>query len=261
MGFTTDRLLLLVVVAACSSPQQVQSVPVTKPRLVAHRGASHDYPENTMAAFRRAFELGCESIELDVHLSKDGTPVVIHDASTKRVAGVDRAVADQTLQELQALDAGRGERIPSLAAVLAATPAGRTVFVELKSGPDTVPVVAKVVSSSHAKVALQSFDADTLAALSKALPNALAFWTVDPPVENDRPLPYRREVIDEAKRRGFHGLALFHGSVDDAFVATVREANLELDVWTVNDAALIEAWLAKANVRWIETDRPELVIR
>ena len=213
-------------------------------------------PENTLAAFRRAWELGVEAVELDVHVSKDGEVVVIHDATTKRIMGVDRAVADQTLAELRLLDAGNRERIPTLAEALATIPSGRTLFVEIKTAPSTAAAIGRVIGNRK-DVALQAFDPDALAALHAAT-GAPAFWTVDPPTQNDEPLPYKLEVIEEAKRRGFAGIALFHGSVTPSFVAVAREAGLLVDVWTINEAGLLAEWLAR-DVRWVETDRPELV--
>ncbi|MDQ3340852.1 MAG: hypothetical protein M4D80_37315 [Myxococcota bacterium] len=253
MGFTRFLAIVLVALVSCSSspaPAQMPTPP-TRPRIVAHRGASHDHPENTLAAFRAAWVLGVEAVELDVHVSKDGEVVVIHDDSTKRTFGVDRKVVDQTAAELATLG------VPTLAEVLATVPAGRTLFVEIKTRADTVPPIARVIGDRR-DVALQGFDPDVLAALAKALPNAPAYWTVDPPTENDRPLPYAMTVIDEAKRRGFAGLALFHGSVTPSFVTLARDAGLLVDVWTINDAATLEEW-TRRDVRWIETDRPDLV--
>ena len=253
---------------SCSGSRSSTSA-ISRPRIVAHRGASVDAPENTLAAFRRAFALGAEAIELDVRLSKDGQVVVIHDDTTRRTAGVDRAVADQTLAELRALDAGSwrgktfaGERIPTLAEVLAVVPKGGTVFVELKSGPETADAVAKVIRTAAieqrgAHVALQAYDAATLSALASALPDAPAYWTVDPPTADGRLLPYEPSVIDEAVKRRFAGLALDVRGVTDDFLAAAKRAGLEMDVWTLNDAALLRTWLGK-DVRWIETDRPDL---
>ena len=73
--------------------------------IIAHRGLSGIYPENTMLAFRKAIEAGCDGIELDVHLSKDGELVVIHDEKVDRTTDGRGAVKDFTLQELRALDA------------------------------------------------------------------------------------------------------------------------------------------------------------
>ena len=270
--------------AACSSPTSsssqapaVTATPtttepaITRRRVVAHRGASIEAPENTLAAFRRAWELGAEGIELDVRLSADGAVVVIHDASTKRVGGVDRAVAHQSLAELRALDVGgwksdryMGERIPTLAEVLATVPRGGTVFVEIKSEPATAPAVARVIrehdpAARGGAVALQAYDPAALAALAGELPGVAAYWTVDPPTDaGGAPLPYRVELVADAAARELAGLALDYRFVSDELLAAARAAGIAMDVWTVNDPDAMAAWLAKADVRFIETDRPEI---
>ncbi len=240
----------------------------SRPRIVAHRGASWDAPENTLAAFRRAWALGAEAVELDVRVTGDGEVVVIHDASTKRTTGEDLVVAEHTAAELGALDAGRwkgaqfaNERIPTLREALATIPPGRAMFVEIKSEISTVPSVANAIregTPTSATILLQGYDPDSLAALATALPDAAAYWTVDPPLDGARHvLPYDRALIDEARRRGFAGLALQHDAVDAAFLAAARAAGLLVDVWTINDASVLGTWTAR-DARWIETDRPDL---
>jgi glycerophosphoryl diester phosphodiesterase len=241
-----------------------------RPRIVAHRGASAEMPENTMAAFRRAWDLGVEGIELDVRLSSDGQVVVIHDATTARTAGVDKAVDAQTLAELLALDAGAwkgprfaGERIPTLVEVLASVPKGGTVFVELKSAVETAPAVAQVIRDADpartgGHVALQAYDPFALAALASALPGVPAYWTIDAPTDAaGAPTYYPTTIIDDAVGRRFAGLALDVRGVDEAFLSAAKSAGLLVDVWTLNSAPLITEWLGQ-DVRWIETDKPEL---
>ncbi|MBQ5357334.1 MAG: glycerophosphodiester phosphodiesterase, partial [Oscillospiraceae bacterium] len=75
-------------------------------KIYAHRGFSEKYPENTMLAFRKAAELGVEGLEIDVHLTKDGELVVMHDENTVRTTGVNALIKDLTLEEFKALDAG-----------------------------------------------------------------------------------------------------------------------------------------------------------
>src|SRR5512143_199880 len=96
-----------------------------RPLILAHRGASRRAPENTMAAFRLAAELGADGVELDVQLSKDGEVVVMHDSRVDRTTDGHGRIRDLPLAELRALDAGgwyapefAGERIPTLAEVL-----------------------------------------------------------------------------------------------------------------------------------------------
>src|SRR5690606_25135252 len=99
--------------------------------VIAHRGASHDAPENTLAAVNLAWEMGADAVEFDVHLTSDGHLVSIHDKDTKRVAGTKKVVAETTLAEVQELDVGTwkdgafaGETSPSIDAVLATIPTG-----------------------------------------------------------------------------------------------------------------------------------------
>lgn len=106
--------------------------------VVAHRGLSAEEPEDTMRAFQRALEAGCDLIELDVHLSRDGVPVVVHDDTLERTTDGRGLVRDATVEELRRLDAGKGERIPTLAEVAAwAADSGAALSVELKQ-PDPV---------------------------------------------------------------------------------------------------------------------------
>jgi glycerophosphoryl diester phosphodiesterase len=263
------RLLLAIMVVGCSAmPHEPTKQQPPRPRIVAHRGASHEAPENTIAAFKRAWALGVEAVELDVHVTHDGEVVVVHDATTLRTAGIDRKIAEQTLAELRALDVGawkhikyKGERIPTLAQALATIPGGRTMFVEIKSGKQTAPAIAKVIQDAQptsVAIALQGFDPDSLAALAALLPDSPAYWTVDPPRDaRDRPLPYPVELIAETKRRGFAGLALDYRAVSDELLAAASQAEILVDVWTLNETALLAEWGAK-DVRWLETDRPEL---
>ncbi len=110
----------------------------------AHRGDSASAPENTLAAFRRAVELGVPSVELDVHPARDGTLVVIHDDTVDRTTDGTGAVSDKTLDELRCLDAGSwfgsqfaGERIPTLAEVLELlAPSATGLNIEIKADDD-----------------------------------------------------------------------------------------------------------------------------
>lgn len=265
-------LLVTLTSAACGAAPRDAEPPstATRPRVVAHRGASAEAPENTLAAFRAAWALGVEAVELDVRLSRDGAVVVIHDATTARVAGVDRPVAAQTLAELRALDVGAwhgpafaGERVPTLAEALAIVPPGATLFVELKTTAADARAVTEAIRAAAplapgAQVAWQSFDADALAALAAGLDGAPAYWTLGAPRDDaDRIVPYAPAVIAAARARGFAGLALDARAVTPALLADARAAGVLIDVWTVNDADALTAWLA-TDVRFVETDRPAL---
>ncbi|HEX9075950.1 MAG TPA: glycerophosphodiester phosphodiesterase family protein, partial [Anaerolineae bacterium] len=142
-----------------------------KTLIIAHRGASNWAPENTLAAFQRACALGADGIELDVTLTRDGVPVVIHDDTVDRTTNGKGAVAQMTLEEIRSLDAGswysaefRGEKIPTLAGVLQAVGQCGLVDIELKGtklkadGLEAAAIRAVESAGMHERVILSSFN-------------------------------------------------------------------------------------------------------
>jgi len=108
---------------------------------VAHRGASAYEPENTLRAFRRAIELGADMSELDVHLSKDGHLIVMHNATVEQTTNGRGAIADMTLARLKQLDAGKGEKIPTLQEAIDLVRGQNGLYIELKGEGTSEPVV------------------------------------------------------------------------------------------------------------------------
>jgi len=134
-----------------------------KPIVIAHRGASKYAPENTIAAFRKAVEMGAEGIELDVHLSADGHLVVIHDEKVDRTSNGNGWVKGKTLEELKALDFGswfsqefKGETIPTLDEVLELLQRWTgTINIEIKDGSILYPNIEKEVVNIIEKFKLE----------------------------------------------------------------------------------------------------------
>lgn len=156
--------------------------PLARP-VIAHRGASGQFPENTLLAFREAVAQGADAVELDVRLTLDGVPVVMHDATLERTTDGVGGVGECTLEALRGVDAGRGEPVPTLEAVLEAFPA-TPVLVEVKEGPAT-PAVVRVVQAAGAgpRVLLGSFVARAIRTARAAglatvatRPETAAFW-------------------------------------------------------------------------------------
>src|SRR5437667_10247172 len=123
--------------------------------IIAHRGASYDAPENSLSSVNLAWQQHADAVEVDVHSSRDGRLVVIHDYDTRKTSGVRKKVSEQTLEELKEVDVGRwkdrkwaGERIAALEEVLATVPHGKRLFVEVKGGVECVEDFARVVRSS-----------------------------------------------------------------------------------------------------------------
>jgi glycerophosphoryl diester phosphodiesterase len=237
------------------------------PAIIAHRGASHEAPENTLASIKLGWAQGADAVEVDVHQSRDGHIVVIHDAHTRRTAGRNRRVRAQTLDELRALDAGRwkhrrwaGERIPTLAEVSDTIPAGKRLFVEIKCGPECLPQFVATLKSSGVKplqVIPIGFDLTTMKLVKWALPEWEVAW-VQGFRRNWRGgwLPTAEKLIALAQEAGLDALDLgARGPVNAAFAAKVHAAGLRLYIWTV-DAPGRARRLAAAGVDGLTTNRP-----
>jgi glycerophosphoryl diester phosphodiesterase len=222
------------------------------PKIYAHRGASADAPENTLAAFDLAVTQNANGIELDVTLSKDGVVVVIHDDTVDRTTNGQGRVRDLTLAELQALDAGQGERIPTLEEVFRHIGRRLSINVELKTGSGLSSAlterVAQLVSAYHLEesVLISSFSPINLRKFHKHLPGVEIGLLV---------LPHM------AKKwfwGWFHHDALhpYYSDVDQSLVEAVHRKNREINVWTVDDPDEILR-LAALNVDGIITNRPQ----
>lgn len=239
--------------------------------IVAHRGFSARAPENTVAAFDLAWQNDTDACELDLYLTADGEIVVIHDKDTRRTTGVAKVVADSTLAELRALDAGswkdalyRGERIPTLAECLATMPHGeKRFFLEIKCGPEVVPVLARELESwkpRSAQLCIIAFDR-AVARESKAAMPWLKVYRLSAELEKgEKKIPVDlTTLIDETKSDRLDGLDLgIKWKWDAAMVRQIRAAGLEVYVWTVNrldDARR----LAALGVDGITTDDPVML--
>ncbi len=236
-----------------------------KVEIIAHRGASWDAPENTVAALRLAWHQNADASEFDVFLSKDNEIVVLHDKDTKRTAGVDKLVVEQTLAELRKLDVGKwkaakyeGERIPTLAEMLAEVPADKRVFVEVKCGPEIVPLLVKQLKASKLKptqTPVISFNADVIAEMKKAMPEVPAYWLVGLKRKNGPP-PTAKALIERAKQLKADGLDLSATEELTAdFARQIKDAGLKLYVYTVNDVDVARR-MVEIGVDGITTDRP-----
>ena len=235
--------------------------------IIAHRGASGTAPENTLPAFRLAWELAADGIELDVRLSADGVVMVHHDASTQRCSGVDLTVEETDCRRLQQLDVGAwrgpqyaGVTIPTLQDVLAEVPTGKRVLIEIKSGLTIVPALQQVlkqhIPQQPTDLGLISFHLEVLESCRMALPEVPCypiFSTQDPDNRADKhSIP---AWMDYVQQHGFAGLDPDCQDITAEFAAAMRAADLELLTWTVNDPVQA-ATLAEYGVAAITTDWP-----
>ena len=142
--------------------------------LYAHRGASAQAPENTLAAFRCAVEAGADGVELDVHLAADGTPVVIHDETLERTTDGGGPVAGCTVEELQLLDAGTwfdphfaGETVPTLMEAMSLLAGRLRINVEIKEAQAGLAVLDLLRQFPQADVVVSSFNYGVLTRLRR----------------------------------------------------------------------------------------------
>lgn len=238
--------------------------------IIAHRGASEDAPENTLAAMQLAWEQKADAIELDIRLTRDGQIILLHDATTKRTAGLDKPIAELAWNEVRRLDAGRwkdpkwtGERIPLLSGVLATVPEGKRAFVELKCGPEVLPELERVIAASGKRpeqIVLIGFNHKTMKLARERFPKLQVYWVVG--YEKDKntgKLPKLDDVIAAAREAGFHGLDLSEKwPLDARSVAEIRQAGLQLYVWTVDDPQAAKRFAA-LGVDGITTNRPAAI--
>jgi glycerophosphoryl diester phosphodiesterase len=210
--------------------------------LYGHRGARGEAPENTLPGFLRAQAAGVNRVELDLHLSRDGVLVVVHDATLRRTTGERGRVAEHDAAILAALDARRGgpgwpERvgIPSIDAVLDACPGMQHYQLECKpAGAAERERVAERLAALFearnlwARATVTSFDAKLLQAVREANPRISRGLVTD----KTRPDP-----VAAALRVGAGLLALDHRLCSRARIAAAHAAGLEVSAWTVNSLA------------------------
>lgn len=237
-------------------------MPPSKIEIIAHRGASHDAPENTLAAIRLGWEQQADGMEVDVHLSRDGEIIVMHDANCLRTTGFDGAIADLTATELLQLDAGswkgvqfKGEPVPALEQALALLPSEKYFVVEIKSHDHAlIPVLQELLARLEIKpgqLILIGFDYELMKEVKAALPQYSVLWLCG--ALSGKTLD---ELIALCHAANFEGLNLSSlWPIDEAFVHQVKSAGLKLYVWTVDDRETALA-LAAAGADGITTNKP-----
>ncbi len=237
--------------------------------IIGHRGASHDAPENTIASYKLAIEQGADGFEGDYWLAADGHVLDLHDADTKRVAGKKLSITKAPFDELRGLDIGswkdpkwKGERIPTLEEVLAAVPVGKKVFLELKSGPEVVGPMSKVIEKSSVspeQIVLISFHDDAIAECKKQMPHIKALWLCGFKKKDEKhKQPTAEEVADTLKRIKADGLdaEAVPDYLDAAFLKRLKDLGCgEFSVWTVDDPQVAKFY-ADLGAWSITTNRP-----
>jgi len=211
---------------------------------IAHRGASGKglAPENTLAAFRRAIEIGTDAVEMDVHLSRDGHVVVCHDATLDRTTDRRGAIKDLTLSEIKQADAGScfdpafaGERIPTLKEVLDLIVGKALALIEIKP-EDIAREVVRTVEECDAvgHVVLQSFHREVVrevGVLNPQIRSALLIGVRAIEVRHTRAV----RLVHRTTEVGASILSLSHNAATPELLQELHRRGLALYVWTVDE--------------------------
>jgi glycerophosphoryl diester phosphodiesterase len=243
--------------------QATETMKATKrPVCYAHRGARVRAPENTLRAFRLAFELGADAIECDVQRSRDGRLVIIHDGTVDRTTDGSGWVAEMSFAELRGLNAGRGERIPALEETLALARErdgginlevkGESVAEALETAEALLAAVRELEEEMRGRVLVSSFAHPAIALLKARLP-----WLRTGALFGDE---WRgRDLLAPALAAGAKALHPGLRLVTPELVRRAHDAGLAVNVWTVNRPADIQRSIAW-EVDGIFSDYPERVV-
>lgn len=237
--------------------------------IIAHRGASAYYPENTMAAFKGAVEMGAEMIELDVMMSKDGVPVAFHDAKLNNHSNGKGLISNHTLSELKKLDAGSwfnprfsDQKIPTLEEVLAFASGKIALNIEikteavsdqLKGGVEekSLQLVREYGMEDH--VLFSSFDYRAISHLKELEPKISAALLYNNNRSNRR-LPH--ELVSQYKADAFN---CSYRQLKRKWIADLRDHNIPNFIYTVDKVSKMRKLIA-AGVTGIFTNKPDVLV-
>lgn len=237
--------------------------------VIAHRGASAYYPENTMPAFKAAVEMNADMIELDVLLSKDNVPIVFHDKYLDKKSNGQGLLSDHTLSELKKLDAGswfhekfKGVQIPTLQEVLEFTSGKIALNIEIKT--EAVSAEYNTIEKSvidlverynlENEVIISSFDyraIERVKSLNTKIQTALLY---------ERQQSYGREPVDLVKD---YKVDAFNFSANECAANWLSQLNthqIPFFIYTVNDPGMMKSLIEKG-AKGIFTDKPDVLYK
>lgn len=224
--------------------------------IVAHRGASGTQPENTLASFQKALDVGATAIELDVHVCKSGELVVIHDETVNRTTNGTGKIGDLSLSEIQKLDAGNGEKIPTLQEVLDLVQGKAQINIELKGKHTAQPVSDFIKENTWENLwhtedfLVSSFQHKELKRFHKLLPEVRIGM-----LYSYRPFFCQNKA---RKLRAF-SIHLPRNVVRTSLVERIHRQGMQVWVYTVNDKKTMER-IAAAEADAVFTNFPERFI-
>jgi len=244
------------------------------PLIIGHRGASRFAPENTLAAFRLALEVGADGVEFDVRLTRDGVPIIIHDDNLKRTGATPSLVADLSLTELQQIDVGSwfrtedfaSERVPTLEKLFELYGSTNSLlYLEMKPDPGERERLAQAcvekvnTSSLKERIIVECFDLSAIATLKSLDPSIRTAALFEPGITKPPFVTSGQRLVDQALAVGADEIALHHRFATERVVTTAKNSGLTVVVWTVDEPT----WIARAissGITALITNDPALMV-
>lgn len=248
---------------------------MAKPLIIGHRGASAAAPENTLAAFRLAIEAGADGVEFDVRLARDGVPVVLHDRTLKRTAGITSDAASLTSAELGAIDVGNwfdatkkknssgrfgGETVPTLAKTLEELRSlCGPIFIELKCDDDDCGLLTASVcevlkySPPLPNVIIKSFRPSVIERAKYHLPHIRTAALFSPKIMTI--LRKEKHLVRIAGELGADELSIHYSLATRKLMDEATERGLPVNIWTANHPRWVKKAL-KLGISCLITDDP-----
>ncbi|MBE3578200.1 MAG: DUF1080 domain-containing protein [Limnochordales bacterium] len=234
------------------------------PFIIAHRGASREAPENTLAAFWRGIELKADLLECDVYLSADGVPVLMHDSTVDRTTNGSGSITSLTLEQIKQLDAGSwkgaefaGEKVPTLEELLELAKGKAQLLIEIKQAGQ--PVVAATIAAIRKtgmtnNVVIQSFNRESVKLASQLAPDIpRALLLGDPGIRDTATAG--AFIVKQVLESGANAVSINYGAVTPELVRYLHSRGIAVFVWTVDDRYYLQRMIM-AGVDGIITNDP-----
>lgn len=247
-------IILLAVISVGSAFGQKETV------FVGHRGVSYLAPENTLASYALAWELGVRAAECDIMLTSDDQIIVFHDKKGKRLTGHDFMVKESTYDEIKNypiilkesnLEKYSGQTIPLLSDLLQTIPDGHTLVIEIKTGKEILPHLEKLIQEywKTGNICFIAFDFETILATKEIYPDIPCYYLSAFALDVGKK---QEEIINS----DLDGINLRHQIISEKLVERYNQANKDVWCWTVNKPADAQKMI-DYGVTGITTDRPK----
>ena len=238
-------------------------------KIIAHRGASFDAPENTLASINLAWEQNIHFVEVDVKLTMDNILVVFHDETTVRFNQIDKPVSKYNFEELSDIDVGifkgaqwKNESIPTLEQVLKTIPANGTLVVELKDGPEMENALIQLEKRNATiwqQLEFISFNYETICMAKKIFSSNKCLWLLDLDYDSEtaKNIPSNKKIIHKIKQHNLDGIDVFAGEMaNELFFKTMHQENFEIYLWAINTIEHAKQYLP-FSPQGLTTDKPK----